>query len=102
MRKDVEGTKQRKREDEASHKGESSSGPSVGVSLIVDPVTRYQYLVDTGVLKPDSHQATIIQKLQRLWTDLKTYDPGEISTQTEDISPSFVSVPPRRLEGTAD
>jgi protein AFG1 len=46
--------------------------------------------VDTGLLKPDSHQQTIIQKLQRLWTELKTYDPGEISSGKEEIRPSFV------------
>lgn len=57
----------------------------------VDPISRYDHLIETGVLKPDSHQRTIIEKLQRLWTDLKDYDPGEIPTQTEELSPSFVS-----------
>lgn len=59
--------------------------------MYLDPITRYDHLIETGVLKADSHQRTIIEKLQRLWGDLKDYDPGEIPSQTEEISPSFVS-----------
>lgn len=56
----------------------------------VDPIRRYEHLVETGGLRADPHQRTIIEKLQRLWTDLKDYDPGDIPNQSEEISPSFV------------
>ncbi|ORX38251.1 AFG1-like ATPase-domain-containing protein [Kockovaella imperatae] len=50
-----------------------------------DPITRYRHLVDVKTLRPDPHQESIIQKLQRLWTDLKTYDPGPLPPETPEI-----------------
>ncbi|KAK1921004.1 putative ATPase [Papiliotrema laurentii] len=43
-----------------------------------DPLTRYDHLVSVGTLRPDDHQRGIISYLQRLWDDLKDYDPGPI------------------------
>lgn len=58
----------------------------------LDPYTRYTYLVNTGVLRPDEHQKGIIKKLNRLYDDLVDYDPGTIPP-IESVEPSFVSVP---------
>lgn len=60
----------------------------------VDPITRYEHLVATGVLKADDYQKGIIQKLQRLWTDLKDYDPGPLPPESTKSHPSFVSLNP--------
>jgi hypothetical protein len=56
-----------------------------------DPMTRYEYLVEKGTLKPDDHQKGIIQHLQRLWKNLQDYDPGSIPPEETEIKPSFVS-----------
>lgn len=54
-----------------------------------DPLTRYQYLVDQGVLRADAHQKTIINQIMRLWDDLVDYDPGALPE--EEPEQSFVS-----------
>lgn len=54
-----------------------------------DPITRYEYLVSTGVLKADPQQKSIIMRLQRLWEDLETYDPGPVPPASTDLTPSF-------------
>ncbi|KAK4687105.1 peroxisome-assembly ATPase, partial [Tremellales sp. Uapishka_1] len=54
-----------------------------------DPLTRYEYLVATNVLHADPHQKSIILKLQRLWTDLSTYDPGPVPSPSTELAPSF-------------
>ncbi|ORY21376.1 AFG1-like ATPase-domain-containing protein [Naematelia encephala] len=54
-----------------------------------DPLTRYDYLVEKGVLRADESQRDIIKHLQRLWTDLKDYDPGPLPDATTEIQPSF-------------
>ena len=59
--------------------------------LLPDPMTRYQHLVDIGILKPDPHQKTIIEKLQRLWDDLKVYDPGPIPPEMPESNRGIVS-----------
>lgn len=73
--------------------------PRRRLNSAIDPITRYDHLIDTGVLKADEHQRTIIKKLQRLWTDLKDYEPGELPPQSEQIQPSFVSLFPSNLAG---
>lgn len=65
--------------------------PSVQLTPL-DPYTRYTYLVNTGVLRPDEHQKGIIKKLNRLYDDLVDYDPGTIPP-IESVEPSFVSMP---------
>lgn len=59
----------------------------------VDPITRYEHLINVGILRADPHQRTIIERLQRLHQDLVGYDPGEVPPQTEELTPSFVSSP---------
>ncbi|EIW68375.1 hypothetical protein TREMEDRAFT_44750 [Tremella mesenterica DSM 1558] len=71
-----------------------------------DPLTRYDHLVSTGVLKADPHQRLILMKLQRLWTDLRSYDPGPVPPQIDEIKPSyfgkFFSRSPTQPEATVD
>lgn len=57
-----------------------------------DPVTRYEHLIKDKVLRSDSHQKAIVQKLQRLWDDLKDYDPGPVPAAAAQPSSSFVSI----------
>ncbi|KAL7419592.1 ATPase [Cryptotrichosporon argae] len=54
-----------------------------------DPMTRYEHLVDTGVLRADPHQKTIVRRLQRLWEDLKGYDPGPVPGPSTAVEPSY-------------
>ncbi|KIR54752.1 AFG1 family mitochondrial ATPase [Cryptococcus gattii Ru294] len=56
-----------------------------------DPVTRYEHLIKDKVLRSDSHQKAIIQKLQRLWDDLKDYDPGPVPAAAAQPPSSFFS-----------
>lgn len=56
-----------------------------------DPITRYDHLVSAGTLRPDEHQRNIIQQLQRLWNDLKDYDPGPLPPESAPEPASFVS-----------
>lgn len=42
------------------------------------PLTEYQKLIDTGVLRGDDHQTRIIQKLQDLHDKLVDYNPPKI------------------------
>lgn len=66
-----------------------------------DPVTRYEHLVKDKVLRSDSHQKAIIQKLQRLWDDLKDYDPGPVPAAAAQPSSSFVSIA-KTYQGTSN
>lgn len=61
------------------------------VHLYQDPVTRYEHLIRDNVLRSDPHQREIIQKLQRLWDDLKGYDPGPVPAAVARPSSSIVS-----------
>ncbi|TXT09197.1 hypothetical protein VHUM_02671 [Vanrija humicola] len=54
-----------------------------------DPMTRYEYLVNEGILRADPHQKNMVKKLQRLWNDLKDYDPGEIPELKTEVEPSL-------------
>ncbi|OXC67634.1 hypothetical protein AYX13_03926 [Cryptococcus neoformans] len=56
-----------------------------------DPVTRYEHLIRDNVLRFDPHQREIIQKLQRLWDDLKGYDPGPVPAAVAQPSSSIFS-----------
>ncbi|GMK55647.1 hypothetical protein CspeluHIS016_0207030 [Cutaneotrichosporon spelunceum] len=53
-----------------------------------DPITRYEFLVNEGILKPDQHQREIVKKLMPLWERLETYDPGPLP-DAEEVEPSF-------------
>ncbi|KAJ9104931.1 hypothetical protein QFC19_003726 [Naganishia cerealis] len=55
--------------------------PQVAHSLKLeghDPISRYESLVENGVLRDDEHQRGIIGKLQVLHNDLKEYNPAEV------------------------
>lgn len=54
-------------------------------------MTRYEYLVRTGVLRADPYQKEIIQKLQDFHEELRHYDPGPIPDAEDKVEPSFVS-----------
>lgn len=69
--------------------------------LLQDPATRYEHLVKDKVLRSDSHQKAIIQKLQRLWDDLKDYDPGPVPAAAAQSSSSFVSIA-KTYQGTSN
>lgn len=56
-------------------------------------MTRYEYLVRTGVLRADPHQKEIIQRLQNFHEELRHYDPGPIPAEETQVEPSFVSWP---------
>ncbi|WVO14581.1 hypothetical protein L204_102216 [Cryptococcus depauperatus] len=55
-----------------------------------DPLSRYEHLVEDRVLRPDDHQKEIIKHLQRLWDDLKDYDPGPVPPRSA-TAPSSAS-----------
>lgn len=55
-------------------------------------MTRYEYLVEQGILRPDDHQKAIVKRLMRFWEDLEHYDPGPLPEPKEDVAPSFVCV----------
>ncbi|PVG03510.1 hypothetical protein CPB86DRAFT_779227 [Serendipita vermifera] len=38
------------------------------------PISKYEEMVKNGILRPDEHQKTIIEKLQRLHDDLRDYE----------------------------
>lgn len=59
--------------------------------LKTDPLTRYDHLVSVGALRSDDHQRTIIKHLQRLWEDLKDYDPGPLPPENAESSGGMVS-----------
>lgn len=54
-------------------------------------MTRYEFLVNEGILRPDDHQRQIVKKLMPLWEQLKDYDPGPMPEEDDGVSPSFVS-----------
>ncbi|CAG8571480.1 6861_t:CDS:2 [Acaulospora colombiana] len=38
------------------------------------PISKYEEMIENGILRPDEHQRTIIEKLQRLHDDLRDYE----------------------------
>ncbi|SPO34955.1 related to AFG1 - ATPase family gene [Pseudozyma flocculosa] len=52
-----------------------------------DPTTRYQALVDSGVLRDDAHQRSIVEVLQGLHDELRTYKQGPVPDPDEAIKP---------------
>lgn len=81
-------------DERASFHGDFSSLFSrQDAEMPADPVKRYEYLVAKGLLKADPHQKKIVEKLERLWKDLRTYDPGPIPDEPSELTPSFVSAP---------
>ncbi|WVR09343.1 hypothetical protein IAU60_006409 [Kwoniella sp. DSM 27419] len=71
----------RRCQDDDRFKQPSSHAAGARASL-KDPITRYDHLVEDGVLRADPYQRKIVDKLQRLWKDLEHYDPGDIPPET--------------------
>ena len=59
------------------------------------PIARYDALVDKGLLREDSHQRTVVERLETLHDELKTYE-QRLHPEKQSISPGgshgFVSV----------
>ncbi|KDR84006.1 hypothetical protein GALMADRAFT_236577 [Galerina marginata CBS 339.88] len=55
-------------------------------NVIPTPLTQYQKLIDSGVLRGDEHQTRIIQKLQDLHDKLLDYNPLQIPDESSSNS----------------
>lgn len=66
----------------------SSSAAKSGKNKATTPVERYDELVQSGVLRDDAHQRSIIKVLQSLHDQLKTYKQGDVPDPEEHLQAS--------------
>lgn len=50
------------------------------------PRSRYDQLVQTGVLRGDRHQKSVVEKLQNLRDQLRNYDQPTVSDENQQSS----------------
>ncbi|WVQ80020.1 hypothetical protein IAT38_002121 [Cryptococcus sp. DSM 104549] len=81
-------TSRRLEDDTKPHPAASTHAAEARASFS-DPITRYDHLISDNVLRADPHQRQIIKRLQRLWDDLKDYDPGPVPAPAPEPSSSF-------------
>ncbi|KAN0066545.1 ATPase [Thecaphora frezii] len=65
----------------------SSSAATTSRASSVDPTQRYQSLVDSGVLRDDDHQRSIVKVLQQLHDELKAYQQAPVPDPEEAVTP---------------
>lgn len=65
----------------------SNSKSATGKSGDISPIKRYDELVEKGLLRDDTHQRNVVQKLEDLHNELKTYK-QRIHPEPETVKPS--------------
>lgn len=67
---------------------------NASVPAASDPISRYESLVRTGVLRDDPYQRGIIERLQRLHAQLRGYVPDDVPSPGASgwVSPVFLSL----------